>query len=266
MYVIYCMLDFVCFACYLLVFVCLSVQVFSDVFSSDVSLVLGWNIRVVAFGGERGGRNLGWVLIPCNHQDPLKGGWQIYMREKDQKARIAAIDQAAKTRCPTSNKQAYVCSARRRKLLLLLHLQRWVPLVSRAMLRFGWIKRSSISLGFSHQVLIHVQTCGSTNRTVTSSCFFVCTDTDPPRLALSSRPCFNDDRDSYLEMVGRILKWQETLVTSPSKINSIGSRTDLFAHPCRLPRLHLSVPLPRFPTQDRHICFALAQGCFITIE
>ena len=29
-------------------------------------------------------------------------------REKNQKARIAAIDQAAKTRCPTSNKQAYV--------------------------------------------------------------------------------------------------------------------------------------------------------------
>ena len=34
---------------------------------------------------------------------------------------------------------------------------------------------------------------------------FVVTETDPPRLALSTRPCFNEDRDSYFEMVGRII-------------------------------------------------------------
>lgn len=34
---------------------------------------------------------------------------------------------------------------------------------------------------------------------------FTCTDTDPPRLALSLRPCFNADRSSYFEMVGRMI-------------------------------------------------------------
>lgn len=34
---------------------------------------------------------------------------------------------------------------------------------------------------------------------------FVTTATDAPRLALSIRPCFNDDRGSYFEMVGRIV-------------------------------------------------------------
>eukprot|EP00930_Biecheleria_cincta_P021707 TRINITY_DN16001_c0_g1_i1.p1 TRINITY_DN16001_c0_g1~~TRINITY_DN16001_c0_g1_i1.p1 ORF type:complete len:727 (-),score=102.82 TRINITY_DN16001_c0_g1_i1:15-2195(-) len=34
---------------------------------------------------------------------------------------------------------------------------------------------------------------------------FTCTNTDPPRLALSSRPCFNADRSSYFEMVGRMI-------------------------------------------------------------
>lgn len=34
---------------------------------------------------------------------------------------------------------------------------------------------------------------------------FACTNTDPPRLTLSSRPCFNEDRDSYMEIVGRIM-------------------------------------------------------------
>lgn len=34
---------------------------------------------------------------------------------------------------------------------------------------------------------------------------FVCTNTDSPRLALSTRPCFNEDRDGYMEIVGRIM-------------------------------------------------------------
>ncbi|CAE7245849.1 hace1 [Symbiodinium sp. CCMP2592] len=34
---------------------------------------------------------------------------------------------------------------------------------------------------------------------------FVCTDTDPPRLSLSPRPCVNEYRNSYLQLVGKMI-------------------------------------------------------------
>ena len=34
---------------------------------------------------------------------------------------------------------------------------------------------------------------------------FVCTDTDPPRLSLSPRPCVNEYRNSYLQLIGKMI-------------------------------------------------------------